>query len=145
MCLIVATLRPYAPFPSTLIVAILHSFRKISIMTDPLSVTSGAVGIVSFGPSVCQGIISYCGSWKDRDQEISSILNKAGGLRQTLQVLENFLQGDGSIDAGDGAIYADVRDKVKACNGEIEKTRQNAQEMQRKNTIEYSARETAST
>ncbi|KAL2222433.1 hypothetical protein M432DRAFT_586457 [Thermoascus aurantiacus ATCC 26904] len=87
-------------------------------MTDPLSVTSGAVGIVSFGLSVCQGIISYCGSWKDRDQEISSILNKAGGLRQTLQVLENFLQGDGSIDAGDGAIYADEEGPISLSTGE---------------------------
>jgi hypothetical protein len=98
-------------------------------MTDPLSGTGSAIGVISLGLSVCQGIISYCGSWKDHDYEIRSLSNKACGLKDTLGLLQKLVRHDGPVDAeNNGSVYADVEDKVLACTAEIDKLNETLQQ-----------------
>ncbi|KKA18219.1 hypothetical protein T310_7829 [Rasamsonia emersonii CBS 393.64] len=83
-------------------------------MTDPFSLASGAVGIISFGLTVCQGIVTYCSSWKDRDKETSNVAKKAEGLRDTLEALRDLIEG-GALQ--NDPVLSDVKDKILACEG----------------------------
>ncbi|KAF9883678.1 hypothetical protein FE257_003062 [Aspergillus nanangensis] len=61
-------------------------------MADPLSVTAGAVGILSFGLQVCGGIISYYESWKASDQDVHKIYTKSIDLLHLLGSLVKIIQ-----------------------------------------------------
>lgn len=65
-------------------------------MADPLPITGSAVGVVSLGLTVCQGLISYYGPWSAYDKEISYVAQKAEGLKATLTMLQKPVQNLGS-------------------------------------------------
>ncbi|KAL2216744.1 hypothetical protein M432DRAFT_78805 [Thermoascus aurantiacus ATCC 26904] len=91
-------------------------------MTDPLSLSGTAVGIVSFGLTVCQHLVEYCSSVKGCDKEASSIANKANGLQSTLNVVRE-LAAKGDLE--DNPVFADVLNKVITCEeGENSYTRE---------------------
>jgi hypothetical protein len=58
-------------------------------MSEPFSVASSAVGIVSLGLQVTQGLVTYYSQFKAFDSDIAEISRKADGLHGILQVLEN--------------------------------------------------------
>lgn len=60
-------------------------------MTDPFSVASGAVGVVSLGLTVCQGLISYCSAFHGQDQYLDNISHRAKGLSDSLSLLSRAL------------------------------------------------------
>jgi ankyrin repeat domain-containing protein 50 len=57
-------------------------------MTDPFSVAGSAVGVISLGLTVCQGLLDYYGSWKDYSSDIEATFNSLAGLTSTLRLLE---------------------------------------------------------
>lgn len=57
-------------------------------MSDALSVVGSAVGIISLGIQVCQGLVSYLQSFKSQDQEIQDSIKEA----QTIVSLFNSLK-----------------------------------------------------
>ncbi|KAL3441838.1 hypothetical protein BJX65DRAFT_313472 [Aspergillus insuetus] len=59
-----------------------------SAMTDPFSVSAGAVGVVSLGLTVSQGFMSFYGPWKSYDEEIQDFTGKLDGLQNILKILE---------------------------------------------------------
>lgn len=61
-------------------------------MGDPLSVPGTAVGIVSLGLSVCQGIYSYYSAFQDGPKETQNILQRIDGLQNSLGVLGSVFQ-----------------------------------------------------
>jgi hypothetical protein len=61
-------------------------------MSDPVSLAGTAVGIVSLGLSVCQGLVSYYSTFRDYSKETKNMLQKLEGLKDVLQVLEDFFQ-----------------------------------------------------
>jgi len=65
--------------------ALLVHFLK---MSDPFSVASSAVGIISLGLQVTQGVVTYYSQFKAFDGDIAEISCKADGLHGILQALE---------------------------------------------------------
>lgn len=62
---------------------------------DPLSIGSGAAGFVSLGITICNGLISYCGSYRSRENDIASLQANAERLRRHLGILEGQQHGLG--------------------------------------------------
>ncbi|KAF5544481.1 hypothetical protein FPHYL_10971 [Fusarium phyllophilum] len=60
-------------------------------MSDPLSVAGSAVGIISLGIQVCQGLISYLQSFKGQDQDIQDSLNDVQTVISILCSLKGIL------------------------------------------------------
>ncbi|EXJ60948.1 hypothetical protein A1O7_05101 [Cladophialophora yegresii CBS 114405] len=60
-------------------------------MADPFSVASGAVGVVSLGLTVCDGLISYFSALKGQNQFLSSLSERAEDLNKSLRLLNQAL------------------------------------------------------
>lgn len=58
-------------------------------MGDPLSTVASAVGIVSLGLQVCQGIVQYYSHWKDYTVDIASTYELVGQLRGIFEALSS--------------------------------------------------------
>ena len=57
-------------------------------MTDPLSITASAAGLVSLGLTVCSGLLEYYNAWKDQPSDISTMCQSLEALSQILKVLD---------------------------------------------------------
>jgi hypothetical protein len=79
-------------------------------MSDPISVTGTAVGVVSLGLQVCGEIVSYCQAWRGFDRDIQNFSQKADGLRIPLQVLYGLLANFQAIDI---ATSKDIEEKLE--------------------------------
>ena len=60
-------------------------------MTDPISLTGTAVGIVSLGLTVCQSLVSYYDSWKSHDEQVKEAVARIEELENVLDVLSGRL------------------------------------------------------
>lgn len=60
-------------------------------MSDPFSVAGSAVGIVSLGLAVCQGIIGYYNAYKGQEDEVDEMLEKTSRLASILKLLKPHL------------------------------------------------------
>ncbi|KAF5540053.1 hypothetical protein FNAPI_10593 [Fusarium napiforme] len=60
-------------------------------MSDPLSVAGSAVGIISLGIQVCQGLISYLQAFKGQNQDIQESLNEVQTVISILYSLKDIL------------------------------------------------------
>jgi chromosome segregation ATPase len=61
-------------------------------MSDPFSIASGAVGIISLGIQLCKQITEYVEAFRDYDAEIESIGLKAESLKGPLKQLRDFIE-----------------------------------------------------
>lgn len=61
-------------------------------MGDPLSVASGAVGIISLGLQVCTQLVSYCQACKDYGDDIQKLGTTAASLRVPLKQLRELIE-----------------------------------------------------
>lgn len=61
-------------------------------MTDPFSIASGAVGIISLGIQLCKKITDYAEAWRGYDEDIESIGLKAESLKGPLKQLRDFVE-----------------------------------------------------
>ncbi|KAL4996587.1 hypothetical protein BDV10DRAFT_108566 [Aspergillus recurvatus] len=57
-------------------------------MVDAFTVTTGAVGVISLGLSVCQGLLAYYGPFKTFHEQISDIESRITALEGILKVLQ---------------------------------------------------------
>ncbi|KAF5545134.1 hypothetical protein FMEXI_6185 [Fusarium mexicanum] len=73
-------------------------------MSDPLSVAGSAVGIISLGIQVCQGLVSYLQSFKGQDQDIRDSLNDVQTVISILYSLKGVLPKVDEISSGTPAI-----------------------------------------
>ena len=78
-------------------------------MADPASVVGTAVGVISLGIQVCQGLVSYYEKWRSFDDDIAHLHAKIDGLRITLENLEHTLPKLRSFSAN---ILTDVETKI---------------------------------
>ncbi|KAG4435049.1 hypothetical protein IFR05_009473 [Cadophora sp. M221] len=83
-------------------------------MADPLSTAGTAVGIVSLGLQISQGLITYYSHFKAYDAEIAYLVRKSESLQGLLQALEAPLRKaeDGN---GIGGVSVQVRNAILAC------------------------------
>jgi Fungal N-terminal domain of STAND proteins len=86
------------------------------LMGDPVSVTGSAVGIVSLGLTLCQGLLAFYGPYKAYDEETRSIAGKVQGLKTVLETLQELvidLEASGAFQSGS---YATVlQNNIIAC------------------------------
>jgi chromosome segregation ATPase len=61
-------------------------------MSDPFSIASGAVGIISLGIQLCKQITEYAEAFRDYDADIESIGLKAESLKGPLKQLRDFVE-----------------------------------------------------
>lgn len=61
-------------------------------MSDPFSIASGAVGIISLGIQLCKQITDYAEAWRDYDEDIESIGVKTESLKGPLRQLRDFVE-----------------------------------------------------
>lgn len=80
-----------------------------SIMADLASLAGTAVGVISLGIQVCQGLVSYYKNWKSFDDDIAHLYAKIDGLRITLENLEHTLPKLRHLNAN---IMIDVEEKI---------------------------------
>jgi hypothetical protein len=80
-------------------------------MSEPFSVASSAVGIVSLGLQVTQSLVTYYSQFKAFDSDIADISRKADGLHGILQVLEVPLR---KFEIENATIPAQVRTAISA-------------------------------
>lgn len=81
-------------------------------MADPLSTAGTAVGIVSRGLQVSQGLITYYTHFKAHDVEIGYLVRKSQSLQGLLQALEGPLR-KAEIEHGDVSLQ--VRNAITSC------------------------------
>ncbi|KAJ5984407.1 hypothetical protein N7481_006506 [Penicillium waksmanii] len=60
-------------------------------MADPFSVTGSAVGVISLGLTVCQGLIAYYGKFKAFHEQIDEVTDQMAALESILKVLQHVL------------------------------------------------------
>ena len=56
---------------------------------DALSVSAGAAGFISFGITVCQGLLDYYRSWKDAEDQVAQMYASIEALSETFRLLES--------------------------------------------------------
>ena len=61
-------------------------------MSDPFSIASGAVGIISLGIQLCKQITDYAEAWRSYDEDIEIIGLKAESLKGPLKQLRDFVE-----------------------------------------------------
>lgn len=59
---------------------------------DPVSIASSAVGILSFGLTVCHGLLEYYHSWKDAEGDVAKMYLAIQGLAKTLVLVKSAIQ-----------------------------------------------------
>lgn len=85
-------------------------------MTDPFSVATGALGVVSLGLTVCEGLISYYSAFKGQNQYLDDLTRRTEGLKGCLSVL---LQGLPSWRASVPNAARQIESSVNDCKPAI--------------------------
>ncbi|KAK4870013.1 hypothetical protein LT330_005737 [Penicillium expansum] len=79
-----------------------------------------AVGIISLGLQLCQGIVSYSEAWRGYDEEIQNTNNKAKALRTLLKTLRDTIE---DLQETRPEVAADLEEKAMSMHSSIEKLR----------------------
>ncbi|KAF3395698.1 hypothetical protein F1880_006691 [Penicillium rolfsii] len=99
-------------------------------MGDPFSVAGSAVGVISLGLQVCQGLASYIDKYRCADEEVKSCKCKIEGLSLILQELYDLLTGaDGSDPPLSGNFKVALR-MIADCKSSIEDLERNLLKIQ---------------
>lgn len=59
---------------------------------DPLSIASASVGILSFGLTVCQGLLEYYNAWKDAEGDVAKMYLAIQVLTKTLILVKSAIE-----------------------------------------------------
>ncbi|KAI9764300.1 MAG: hypothetical protein M1839_005966 [Geoglossum umbratile] len=87
-------------------------------MAEALGVAGSAVGIVSLGIQLTQGLPKHYGSWKDQDNDISDMCASLDSLQRTLTILLETIQPPARFGM---SIKDSVEKNVHHINGALEK------------------------
>lgn len=80
-------------------------------MAEALGVASGVVGIISFGISVCQGVLAYYNAFQDSEEDIGQMCVSMENVAKTLLAIDLTLR-HGSFDQ---KIIAVVESSISLC------------------------------
>lgn len=59
---------------------------------DPLSIASASVGILSFGLTVCHGLLEYYNTWKDAEGNVAKMYLAIQGLTKTMILIKSAVE-----------------------------------------------------
>ncbi|KAJ5520298.1 hypothetical protein N7463_000751 [Penicillium fimorum] len=79
-----------------------------------------AVGIISLGLQVCQGIVSYSQAWRGYDEKIQNTRNKAESIRILLKTLRETIE---ELQQTRPEVAADLEEKAMRMRSSIDKLR----------------------
>jgi ankyrin repeat domain-containing protein 50 len=82
---------------------------------DAFSAAGSAVGVISLGLQVCQGLMQYYGTWKDGRQDISRMCKLVDSLADILNALKQSLEKGSLV----GDVVDMVQGSVQACTDSI--------------------------
>ncbi|KAL3455653.1 hypothetical protein BJX64DRAFT_271949 [Aspergillus heterothallicus] len=68
-------------------------------MADPFSITGSAVGVISLGLTICQGLLAYYGPYKSFHEEINEATSRVQSLDSILTNLHNVISTAPSFNA----------------------------------------------
>lgn len=57
-------------------------------MSDPISIAGSAVGVVSLGISVLQGLVRYCSKYKNKDADVAALSSRCEALQSIFELLQ---------------------------------------------------------
>jgi hypothetical protein len=78
-------------------------------------VTGSAIGVISLGIQVCQGLVQYYGSWKDSRKDIAKMCKSVDNLAEILKALKENV--DSKSLAGD--VIKNIQSSIVACTSGI--------------------------
>ena len=81
-----------------------------------LDVAGSAVGIISLGIQVCQGLIQYYGSWKDAPKDVAQMCKSIQNLEELLKVLKVAFKDKGVATQAETG----VQNSIDACTASID-------------------------
>lgn len=85
-------------------------------MADPFSLTGTAVGIISLGLTVCQGLLAYYGPFKSFHQQIDDVAWRIVTLNGILKALQNLFIDEETFSASTTTQSAAVAvDSILCC------------------------------
>lgn len=87
---------------------------------DPLSLATGSAGLVSLGITICDGLLTYCRSYKSRDNNLSALGDNSGRLQNYLRVIEERLQSAHVADASFHTIVLECLSACKRCVHDVQ-------------------------
>ena len=94
-------------------------------MGDAFGVAGSAVGVISLGIQVCQGLLAYYDSWKGCHQDIENTSKSIASLTETLQLVSRVVknkkgQGD-PVEQQISSIVVRCRTGIEALSKELER------------------------
>jgi hypothetical protein len=81
-------------------------------MSDPVSIASGAAGLISLGLTLCQGLVQYYDAWKHQDRDIGNVSSRLVVLKDILELLVTMLP---NLDRAGTSLAARVENCLLAC------------------------------
>lgn len=81
-----------------------------------LGVAGSAVGIISLGIHVCQGLTQYYGSWKGAPKDVAQMCKSVQNLEETLKVLKVTIRDEGVATQAETG----VQNSIDACTVSID-------------------------
>lgn len=85
------------------------------VMTDPLSVTAGAAGLISLGIQVTQSLVNYYNSYRGQDSDIRGTTERLECLLDIFQDLEK-TTADRKIQADERGLLKNIETSIKNCD-----------------------------
>jgi hypothetical protein len=95
-------------------------------MAEQFSVAGSAVGVVSLGITVCQGLHRYYSACRDRSDDVKALVSSLDGLIRALDMLRNTIKDncfDATTQAHIESHIADCGDAVQNLARELEKVK----------------------
>lgn len=93
-------------------------------MADPFSVTGSAVGVISLGLTICQGLLAYYGPFKAFHEQIDEVADQIAALDSILKALQHVLINANVLSTSETAPSAVVAiDSILNCQEGLTKLR----------------------
>jgi uncharacterized protein YaaN involved in tellurite resistance len=89
-------------------------------MADPISVAGTAVGSISLGLEICQGLLSYYQSYKSCGDQLNHLHVKLDNLKSTLETLQVLLQ---TSNPSNTPAIVNVTHSIASCETDMKKLR----------------------
>ena len=67
-----------------------------------------AVGVISLGIQVCQGLVGYYGSWKDAPKDVARICQSIRSLEEMLNVVKTAVKDNGVASQAESGIQSGI-------------------------------------
>jgi hypothetical protein len=108
-------------------------------MADPLSITSGIVGLLSFGIQVTQSLVGFYTAYKDQDTDVAKITQNLDNLQGTFRSLYAALQ-DRRSQVDTQELFEEVEKATKRCDEIIKELHTECQKFQKDSDTGFKGR-----